>query len=313
MYEEAGPLAQMIARVRASIVCINVTIPPQTVKYGFWQYQTDASGSSGSGIVYTADGYIITNQHVVEHAQEYSDAYITVIFDDGTQAEATLIAADKQTDLALIKVNTDKALTPATYGTSADLVVGQTAVAIGNPLGYTYANSVTLGIISGLNRQVSGENGVSTMIQTDALVDGEGRVIGVVSAKISSTEVEGIGFAIPIDDALKIIASLKQYGYVKDRPGTGIAAGTEITVSMSRRYNLPRGFYVTEIAPGSAAALAGLKMYDIILTFDGVQVTTLDEIEAIKKKHKVGDKVQVQYYRNGSTSTTSLTLTEDKG
>jgi serine protease Do len=161
------------------------------------------------------------------------------------------------------------------------------------------------------------------MIQTDAavnpgnsggaLVDASGKVIGVVSAKIASTEVEGIGFAIPIDDAIQIINNLKEYGYVKDRPATGIAEGTEITESMSRRYNLPQGFYITQITEGSAAQTAGLKKYDIILSFDGKAVTTLNEIEAIKKEHKVGDSVKITYYRSGKTLETTLTLTEDKG
>ncbi|MBO5248297.1 MAG: trypsin-like peptidase domain-containing protein [Clostridia bacterium] len=323
--ESSFALSTVVSAVRPSVVCVCVTVPSQTIDYGFTQYQTEAATSTGSGIIWTSDGYIITNQHVVETAQQYASAYITVLFDDGTETEGTLIAADKQTDLALIKVETTNPLSQATIGSSADLMVGQTAIAIGNPLGLEYANSVTVGIVSGLNRQVTGENGVSTMIQTDAavnpgnsggaLVDASGKVIGVVSAKISSTEVEGIGFAIPIDDAIKIVSGLKEFGYVKDRPATGIAAGTEITASMSRRYRLPQGLYVTEITAGSAAEAAGIKKYDVILSFDGKTVTTLNEIEALKKEHKVGDTVSLRYYqyRTGKTIETTLTLTEDKG
>ena len=321
--QEAQAITTVVSVVAASVDCVCVTVPSQTVTNGFFQYQTEAATSTGSGIIWTADGYVITNQHVIEYAQQYKNAFITVIFDDGRERDATLIAADKQTDLALLKVEGASDLPAATMGSSANLLVGETAIAIGNPLGIEYANSVTVGIVSGLNRQVSGENGVSTMIQTDAavnpgnsggaLVDASGKVIGVVSAKIASTEVEGIGFAIPIDDAIQIINNLKEYGYVKDRPATGIAEGTEITESMSRRYNLPQGFYITQITEGSAAQTAGLKKYDIILSFDGKAVTTLNEIEAIKKEHKVGDSVKITYYRSGKTLETTLTLTEDKG
>lgn len=321
--EKSYELASVVSTVRASVVCVFVTVPSQTVDYGFAQFQTQAATSSGSGVIWSQDGYIITNQHVVEAAQQYANAFITILLDDGTELDATLIAADKQTDLALLKVDTDKNLTPISVGTSSNLLVGQTAIAIGNPLGVEYANSVTVGIVSGLNRQVTGENGVSTMIQTDAavnpgnsggaLVDASGKLIGVVSAKISSTEVEGIGFAIPIDDALNILSSLKEYGYVKGRPATGIASGTEITASMSRRYRLPQGLYVNEITRNSAAEEAGLQKYDIILSVDGQDVTTLDEIEAIKKERSVGDSLKIVFYRSGKTYETTLILTEDKG
>ncbi len=320
--KESYELSSVVAGVTPSVVCVLVTVPSQTVQNWYTQYQTQAMTSTGSGIIWSQDGYIITNQHVIEYAQSYKNAYITILFNDGTEADATLVAADAQTDLALLKV--EKTGLPAiSLGTSGNLIVGQTAIAVGNPLGIEYANSVTVGIVSGLNRQVSGENGVSTMIQTDAavnpgnsggaLVDSTGKLIGVVSAKIASTDVEGIGFAIPIDDAISILTSLKNYGYVKDRPATGIAAGTEITPSMSRRYNLPEGLYITEITENSAAQNAGLRLYDVILTFDGKDITTLNEIEILKKNHKVGDNIKVTYYRNGSVKEATLTLTEDKG
>lgn len=323
--ENSYALSTVVAAVRPSIVSVCVTVPSKTIDYGFTYYQTEAATSTGSGILWTKDGYIITNQHVIEYAQQYENAFITILFDDGTEADATLIAADKQTDLALIKVETKTDLPTVTIGSSANLMVGETAIAIGNPLGVEYANSVTVGIVSGLNRQVSGENGVSTMIQTDAavnpgnsggaLVDASGKVIGVVSAKISSTEVEGIGFAIPIDDAIQIVTNLKNYGYVKDRPATGIAEGTEITASMARRYRLPQGFYVTSVTPGSGAEQAGIQKYDVILSFDGKEISTLNEIEELKKGHKVGDSIAIKYYqyRTGKTVETTLTLTEDKG
>ena len=323
--ENSKAVTTVVSAVRPSVVCVCVTVPSQKIDYGFTYYQTEAATSTGSGVIWSEDGYIITNQHVIEYAQQYSTAFITILFDDGTEAEATLIAADKQTDLALLKVETETKLPAVTVGSSENLLVGQSAIAIGNPLGVEYANSVTVGIVSGLNRQVSGENGVSTMIQTDAavnpgnsggaLVDSAGKLIGIVSAKISSTDVEGIGFAIPVDDAIKIVTSLKEFGYVKDRPATGIAAGTEITASLSRRYRLPEGFYVTEITEGSAAEQSGIRIYDVILSFDGQSVSTLNEIEALKKNREVGDSVKITYYqyRTGKTVETTLTLTEDKG
>ena len=316
-------LSTIVTAVRPSIVCVCVTVPSQKVDYGYTYYQTQEATSTGSGVIWSKDGYIITNQHVIEYAQQYSTAYIQILLDDGTELDAELIAADKQTDLALLKVEPDSDLPAISVGSSSSLLVGQTAIAIGSPLGLEYANSVTVGIVSGLNRQVSGENGVSTMIQTDAavnpgnsggaLVDASGKLIGIVSAKIASTEVEGIGFAIPIDDAIQIVSSLKEYGYVKDRPATGIAEGMQITASMSRRYQLPEGFYVTEITQNSGAEKAGIRQYDIILTMDGKNVYTLNEIEEIKKNHKVGDTITVTFYRSGKTHETQLTLTEDKG
>lgn len=321
--QNSHAVATVVSTVRPSVVCVCVTVPSQTIDYGHgFQGTTEEGYSTGSGVVWSEDGYIITNQHVVEYAQIYSNAYITIVTDDGTEYDAKLIAADKQTDLALLKVD-GATFEPLEIGSSHDLLVGQTAIAVGNPLGIEYANSVTVGIVSGLDRQVTGENGVSTMIQTDAavnpgnsggaLVDSSGKLIGIVSAKIADTSVEGIGFAIPIDDAIEIVTSLKEHGYVKGRPATGIADGIEITSYMSQRYKLPVGFYVTTVTDASAAEKAGIREKDVILSFGDTAITTLDDIEQIKKRYKVGDTVLVIFYRNGNTHIVELTLQEDKG
>lgn len=323
--QTSAAITTIAKSAKPSVVCITVTVPPSKIPGGFFTYDTETVVSTGSGVIYSSDGYILTNRHVIENAQIYSDAYITITLDDGTELNATLIAADNQTDIAVIRaqVSENVLLSPANFGNSDQLNIGEMVIAIGNPLGIEYANSVTVGFVSGLNRQVSSENGVETMIQTDAainpgnsggaLLNSAGQVIGINTAKIASTDVEGIGFAIPIDTALKIAEDLIEHGYVKDRPAIGISDGMEITSTMARRYNLPEGFYIASIVSGSAAEQAGLRQGDVLLSFDGQSVSTLAEIEAIKKLHKVGDTVPLVYYRGGHEYTAKLTLTEDKG
>lgn len=207
-------------------------------------------------------------------------------------------------------------------GTSEELKVGEIVVAIGNPLGTQFAGTVTMGIISALDRSISSENTAETLIQTDAainpgnsggaLINSKGEVIGITSSKIADTDVEGLGFAIPIDFAKPIIEDIIQYGYVKDRPATGIS-GQTISSSMSRYYNLPSGILVTDVANDSGADIAGLQKYDIITEINGKQISSMSDIQKINDEHSVGDIIQITFYRNKEYYTVNLKLLEDRG
>jgi len=270
---------------------------------------------SGSGIILTADGYIVTNNHVIENATE-----ITVVLSDGKEYEAKLTGADARTDLAVLKIE-GKNFPYATLGNSSELQVGELAVAIGNPLGNELAGSVTGGYISALNRSIIVDDRKFNLIQTDAainpgnsggaLVNNYGEIIGINSVKMSASGVEGIGFAIPIDEAKPIIEDLKTSGYVTGRPVIGIG-GRNVTQQDSAYYNIPIGIYVSQISPYSAAEKAGIRIGDVVIEFNGEKVTTIDELNQKKEAFKVGDTVTLTIIRDGQKKKISLTLTEEK-
>ena len=313
-------VADIAQSVSPSIIGIRVTIPASEVSNGYFKWQTQAQQAEGSGIIISKDGYIATNYHVVQYIDQYKNVIIDVILKDGKEYTATFIGADEQNDLAVIKIN-ETSLPVAQLGNSSDLVVGEMAVAIGNPLGISFAGSVTVGVISALDRTISGENVAEALIQTDAainpgnsggaLINNKGQVIGINTIKISSTAVEGLGFAIPIDYAKPILESLIEYGYVKDRTTVGVT-GEEITNTISGIYNIPTGLYVTDVTKNSGADIAGIKINDIILKFDGKEISTMLEMEDLKNNHKIGDIIPVTIYRDGETSEVSLMLLEDK-
>ncbi len=271
--------------------------------------------SSGSGIIISADGYIVTNNHVVQGASK-----LKVTLNTLEEYDARLIGTDPQTDLAVIKVEAS-GLTAAVLGNSSDVEVGELAIAIGNPLGQELAGTVTTGIISATNRTVTVDDVEYTLLQTDAainngnsggaLVNAYGEVIGINSVKMASTGVEGLGFAIPSDTAKPIIGDLISYGYVKGRPMFGIMA-RNITEEMSRYYDLPVGVYITSIEEFSAAETAGLKPGDVIIKCDGQTIETLDELNEIRDQHQVGDTLTLTIVRNGAKSDISITLGEDR-
>lgn len=273
------------------------------------------SEGSGSGIILTADGYIVTNNHVIENASK-----ITVILSDGKEYEAKLTGADARTDLAVLKIEGSN-FPYATLGNSSELQVGELAVAIGNPLGNELAGSVTGGYISALNRSIIVDDRKFNLIQTDAainpgnsggaLVNNYGEIIGINSVKMSASGVEGIGFAIPIDEAKPIIEDLKNSGYVTGRPVIGIG-GRNVTEQDSTYYNIPVGIYVSQISPYSAAERAGIRIGDVIVEFNGEKVTTVDELNAKKETFKVGDIITLTYIRDGETRKADLKLTEEK-
>ena len=272
----------------------------------YWGQSTETTGS-GSGIIIREDGYIITNQHVIEGATS-----VTVILSNNEEYEASIVGEDEKTDLAVIKINANN-LTAAELGKSSDLEVGEKAVAIGNPLGQEFAGSVTEGVISALNRTMSVEGRQYTLIQTDAainpgnsggaLVNSRGQVIGINSVKISSSELEGLGFAIPIDDAMDVIGELMQYGYVKGRPSIGIAT-REITALTARRYGLMEGVYIAQVSEGSGAEKAGLQAGDIIIAADGTEIKTTDALNEIRDTHQAGETISLTVVRNNTSKLT---------
>jgi len=308
-------------KVGPSIVGIRmVTKSPK-----YW-YSSDMSDyeSEGSGIIISKDGYILTNYHVVEYADPKKtlskNTTLEVFLSDKQQASAKFVGGDSKTDLAVIKID-KKNLTAATLGDSDELEVGELAVAIGNPLGLEFQGTVTVGVISALNRTVTINDKVLNLIQTDAainpgnsggaLVNSKGQVIGINTAKISITGVEGLGFAIPINDAKPIVDQLIMFGYVKGRPYIGIS-GREITEQISSFYGLPVGIYILEVESGSAAEKAGIKKGDILVSLAGKEVRTMTELETIKEKYKAGDTVKVVVVRNNKKLTLTLTFGEEQ-
>ncbi len=321
--ELTSPVVAIANTVRQSVVGIRVVIPSSKVQSGFFWYETGESESSGSGIILSSDGYIVTNYHVVSYYDEYENVMISVILEDGTELEAVLVGGDAANDLAVIKAETNgKELPTAEIGISSQLQVGEVVVAIGNPLGTQFAGTVTMGIVSALDRNISSENTAETLIQTDAainpgnsggaLINSKGEVIGITSSKIADTDIEGLGFAIPIDFARPIIEDIIEYGYVKDRPATGIS-GQTISASMSRYYGLPAGVLVSDVSKDSGADLAGIEVYDIITEIDGIKITSMSDIQAINESHSVGDVLKVTFYRDRTYHTVNLKLLEDRG
>lgn len=275
----------------------------------YYYYSNEKEGNvveqgSGSGIIISSDGYIVTNQHVIEGASE-----ITVILNTGKEYKATLIGADAKTDLAVIKVDSNT-LPAATLGDSGQVEVGDLAVAIGNPLGQEFAGTVTSGVISAVNRKMTVENRTYNLIQTDAainpgnsggaLVNKYGEIIGINSIKMSQNGVEGIGFAIAISEAKPIIDDLMNNGYVSGRTLIGI------TATESRN-----GLTVYSVSPDSGAEKAGICEGDLIVKAEGKVVTTVDALNEIKEKKKPGEYITLTIIRNGELTDVSIQLQED--
>lgn len=269
---------------------------------------------SGSGVIISSDGYIVTNNHVIENATS-----LTVILNTGVEYAAKLIGRDPSTDIAVIKIDAQN-LIFAQMGSSSSLRVGETAVAIGNPLGQEFAGTTTQGIISGLNRSVTVDNKTMNLIQTDAainpgnsggaLVNEYGALIGINTVKISSETLEGLGFAIPIDEAKPIIQELITNGYVTGRPVIGIG-GRAVTAEDAKAYNMKVGVYVSSMTPNGPAYLAGIKIGDIIVECDGEPIETVDDINEIKNKKNPGDELALKVYRKGKYVDLKVILGEE--
>ena len=313
---------QAAQKVIPSVVCIqNYQISTD----GFFfsgNSNEDTTGSlvgEGSGIIISEDGYIVTNQHVVSGASN-----LEVVTSDGVSYEATLVGEDTQTDLAVIKIDAT-GLTAAEFAASDDLQVGDEVMAIGNPGGMQLSSSVTFGYVSALNRPVTNSETGYTVncIQTDAainpgnsggaLVDMNGRVVGINSSKIAATEYEGLGFAIPADTVQPIVTDLMDYGYVKDRPMLGII-GEYLNALKAAWNNVPSGFLVGEVS-SEEAARSGLQVNDIITAIDDTQVTSANTIATYIADKKPGDTVTLTVYRytTGESLQIELVLSENTG
>ena len=314
-------------KILPSIVGISIeyTVNSNSL-FGFGTPTSQTATASGSGIIISEDGYILTNNHVVssESSSEEDSFFqiseatkITVkLFNDDTEYEAKIIGKDKQTDLAVIKID-KTGLTKAEFADSDTVKVGQFAMAVGNPV--NMESTVTTGVVSAVNRKITDSDGKSyTCIQTDAainagnsggaLVNSEGKVIGINTLKLSGTGIEGIGFAIPINSTTDITSQLIQYSKVK-RPYIGIA-GIDLSEEMANKYHLVTGVYVKEVETFSAAEKAGLKAGDVIIEADGQKITKMDELNEIKNKHKIGDTLKLKINRDGKEQEISVTLGE---
>ena len=280
---------------------------------GFFSTQTTTG--SGSGVIFTSEGHIITNYHVIEGASS-----VKVVLNTGDEYEATLVGADERTDLAVIKINASN-LSVAVLGDSSNVEAGEKVVAIGNPLGQEFAGSLTQGIISAVNRTVTISGKSYNMLQTDAainpgnsggaLVNEYGEVIGINSIKVASSEVEGLGFAIPISDAKPIIEDLMNYGYVKGRPLVGVST-RYVSQQEAYYYNLPSaGLFIVEVTAGTGADKAGLVKGDIIISCDGQQIDSNTALNDIRDKHVAGDTITLKINRNGNVLDVPVVLGED--
>lgn len=293
-----------------SVVSINVSAK-STNYFG----QTVENAASGSGFVITEDGYIVTNYHVINGASS-----VKVTLYNGDTYDASIVGGEEDYDVAVIKIDVT-GLTPVVLGDSSKIAIGETVAAIGNPLG-ELTFSMSQGIVSCVDRAINVDGTPFNMIQVDCsinpgnsggpLVNTYGEVVGIVSAKYSSyssTTVEGIGFAIPINDVSAIIEDIMTNGYVTNKPYIGITPGT-MTQQMAQqyRYSVSEGVFVYSVEEGSAAAAAGIKMGDVILKLDDKEIKNTADLTAAKKGYSAGDTVTLTIYREGETMEIQLTF-----
>lgn len=294
-----------------------VEITTEAVKNDFFMGQYVTQGA-GSGVVISSDGYIATNNHVIEGSSK-----VTVRLTNGEEYEAKLIGTDPQTDVAVIKVE-DANLQAVTYGDSDQLAVGDTAIAIGNPLG-KLGGTVTNGIISALNREIELENQKMTLLQTNAainpgnsgggLFNDQGQLIGLVVAKSSDpssrASIEGLGFAIPVNVVKEVVKSIIDVGYVQGRPVLGVSVVEINSAQKAYQYGVNQlGVYIRKLTEGTKAEKGGLKVGDCIVAVDDTQITSMADLKQILQKHKVGETVSVIVSREGKLVTLHVELSE---
>lgn len=286
-----------------------VEIRTERVQQGF--IQEFVTNGAGSGVIITSDGYIVTNNHVIDNAKS-----VSVILSDGKLYSAEVIGKDPSTDLAVVKIDAND-LTPAVFGNSENLKVGETAIAIGNPLG-TLGGSVTNGIISALDRELTIGNETMTLLQTNAAVNPgnsggglfniNGELIGIVNAKSIGDDIEGLGFAIPINDVKAVVEQLINVGYVSNRATIGVYL-SEVTQSTEQ---FAAGLYITEVIEGSGAADAGLKPYDRIIFVGDSAINSYSDLKKLLKDYNVGDTISMTVVREGKQVTVDCKLSEAK-
>lgn len=328
-------ISKVVENVKNAVVSvINKQASGRNSLYGTQQQQQSndelTTASEGSGVIYKKENgyaYIVTNNHVIANSQE-----LEVLLADGTREKAELVGSDQWTDLAVIRIPADKVSTVAEFANSDEVKAGQTAIAIGSPLGSEFATSVTQGIVSANNRPVptdvdgdGQQDWIVNAIQTDAainpgnsggaLINSAGQVIGINSMKISKSSVEGMGFAIPSNEVVSIINELEKNGKIV-RPALGISMVnlSNVNSQVVNQLNLPKdvkgGVVVAEVSSKGSAKAAGLQPYDVIVEMDGKKVEGIQNLRKILYSHKVGDKLEVTYYRNGQKQTTTVSLTE---
>ena len=281
---------------------------------------------TGTGVIISENGYIVTNAHVIydgEYGGEKADS-VSVVLDDDKTYDAEIIGYDTDCDLAVLKIDAT-GLTAAEFGNSDELRLGESVIAIGNPLGFELMDTVTGGMISGLNRNITINDKAMNLIQTDAainsgnsggpLINKYGQVIGINSSKMSSSysssgaSIEGIGFAIPSNLTSSIIDDLMKFGYVTGKPQLGISAQT-VSETAAKMYDWPTGIYVYAVNKGSAAEKAGLRKGDIITEVDGEKVASNEELIAQLNKHSAGEEIEITFVRDDEDKTVKVTLDE---
>jgi serine protease Do len=307
----AAKASEKVSDSVVGILCYSDDVPDQA--------DTTTASSQGSGIIFSQDGYVITNAHVIGNSKT---AYaIRVVTSDGKVYKAGVVGYDSRTDIAVLKMDDAKGLTPATFGDSSQLEVGQDIIVVGNPGGLDYQNTTTKGVISALDRKLS-TSSLTKYIQTDAainpgnsggpLVNYYGQVVGITTSKIVSETYEGMGFAIPSQTVKNIVDTLVKNGYVEGRVKIGIS-GIAVTSDQASNYNIPQGIYVQSIVSGGPCDGTSLKEGDIITEVDGETITSFADVYAILETHKPGDKIKVKYYSSSSgDGEVEITLQEDK-
>ena len=307
----AAKASEKVSDSVVGILCYSDDVPDQA--------DTTTASSQGSGIIFSQDGYVITNAHVIGNSKT---AYaIRVVTSDGKVYKAGVVGYDSRTDIAVLKMEDAKGLTPATFGDSSQLEVGQDIIVVGNPGGLDYQNTTTKGVISALDRKLS-TSSLTKYIQTDAainpgnsggpLVNYYGQVVGITTSKIVSETYEGMGFAIPSQTVKNIVDTLVKNGYVEGRVKIGIS-GIAVTSDQASNYNIPQGIYVQSIVSGGPCDGTSLKEGDIITEVDGETITSFADVYAILETHKPGDKIKVKYYSSSSgDGEVEITLQEDK-
>ena len=303
----AMSIAEIAAATANSVV--EITTESVVTGGGFWVQQYVASGA-GSGVILSEDGYIATNNHVIENATS-----VTVRLHNGESYEAQIIGADSEKDVALIKIDAT-GLTPAKIGDSDALVVGEDTVAVGNPLGQL-GGTVTNGIVSALDREITIDGQTMNLLQTNAainpgnsgggLFNEKGELVGLVVAKSAGSDLEGLGFAIPINDVMEVVEQLKEFGYVTGKPYLGISLVDINTVQRAMQYGVNRaGVYVMEVDRPEC----GLQAGDCITQINGFEVESSDDISDTIKAYSAGDTVEMTVIRNGETITVDALLGE---
>ncbi len=341
--EDALSVSEIVEKVTPSVVGVTALFVTEVTNdntYGdyfgwFFDYGYGGEGNTttqqatgvGTGIIMSEDGYIVTNAHVIyddEYGYGEAQAVQIQMSDEETIYDADIVAYDQEADIAVLHIDAD-GLVAAEFGDSSELKVGDMVVAIGNPLGLEFQNTVTCGIVSALNRQVTINDNTMTLIQTDTainsgnsggpLINSAGQVIGINSAKMSSSyssssaSIEGIGFAIPMTEASIIINDLISYGYVTGRPQLGITC-QDVSASVSQAYNIPIGAYIISVTEGGAADQAGLQPADVIIAIEGTEIETTEELNNIKNEYNAGDTVVLTVVRAGEELEIPVVLEE---